>query len=100
MAGLRRGGLRAREGGSDEGGGITARWRAWAAALFVERDAEDGRGGGGMFCEEAWGDDCVCEAPGALACCSPGCVAWLVRWGPVSERKPSPAAPDGSFFCC
>lgn len=45
VAGFRRGGLRGREGGREDGGGIALVWRARAARLGVE----DGRGGGGSI---------------------------------------------------
>lgn len=47
VAGFKRGGLRPRDGGREEGGGMAARSRDCAAALF-RFGAEDGRGGGGI----------------------------------------------------
>jgi len=47
VAGVRRSGLRPRDGGREEGGGIAARWRACDAALF-KFGALEGRAGGGI----------------------------------------------------
>jgi len=73
VAGFRRGGLRARDGGREEGGGIVARWRAWAAAL-LRFGAEEGRGGGGMSWDWTLGD-CVGDASCAFGSCPFRCVA-------------------------